>query len=427
MKTFALILNFLIFVAFLASAERTSAADLDDPGKMYSFISNGDYFTPLNILKSKESDYLKSPLKNSFVQVMATILSYTGRYDEAQQYFDSVFSKPNTLELPSDFSLFYAENAVRAIVKESQYHSVLMINEAHHVPETRILTTALLKPLYKRGFRYLAAETFSSDGILETLKKGMPVRATGFYTADPVFSNLVREALKVGYKLVPYEYEENCDYQTDSKGCQDRRERGQARNLVDRILKFDPTAKILVHAGYGHIDKLGGSSSFPWIPMAKYFKEFSGIEPYSINQIDSRSRSRTEVESQGYRKLVEHFQVSSPIVLVSKNSGKLWSAFPGHYDAEVILPPRFKDNSYQPWMLDLLEMKKVSISSELCDTFSCLIQAFLISEIKEKAIPINQIYLELKKNKVDLPMKSGKYELHFISSAGLVKRRISVK
>jgi hypothetical protein len=50
----------------------------------------------------------------------------------------------------------------------------------------------------------------------------------------------VRNAYKLGYRIVPYEWVG--DYTPDN------REQGQAKNLFERILKDNPKAKILVHA-----------------------------------------------------------------------------------------------------------------------------------------------------------------------------------
>src|SRR5690606_3224405 len=129
-----------------------------------------------------------------------------------------------------------------AIINEAYNRRVVMLNEAHHVPETRGLTMALLKPLFDQGYRYFAAETFQEIGLKETIKKGFPMLETGYYIAEPLFADIVREALRIGYTLVPYEHSAPCDYSVDPDGCQDQRERGQAKNLYDRTLKKDPSA-----------------------------------------------------------------------------------------------------------------------------------------------------------------------------------------
>src|SRR5207248_2173148 len=95
---------------------------------------------------------------------------------------------------------------------------------------------------------------------------------------------LLRTALRLGYKLVPYEYEQPCAPKPDNPiACDDERERGQAQNLVDRILRHDPQAKILGHVGRGHNSK---EKSEQFAFMAWYFKEISKIDPFAIDQVD---------------------------------------------------------------------------------------------------------------------------------------------
>src|SRR5690606_27121494 len=137
-------------------------------------------------------------------QALATALSYVGNYDEAQKYFDEPDSSGSRFEENIKLDEMEALDAREAIINEAYNRRVVMLNEAHHVPETRGLTMALLKPLFDQGYRYFAAETFQEIGLKETIKKGFPMLETGYYIAEPLFADIVREALRIGYTLVPY-------------------------------------------------------------------------------------------------------------------------------------------------------------------------------------------------------------------------------
>ena len=117
-------------------------------------------------------------------------------------------------------------------------------------------------------------------------ERGYPTRMTGYYTSEPVYGDLVRTAFKLGYRVVPYEWA--------GEYTPDNRERGQARNLVERILKDNPKAKILVHAGYDHIDETGelvGAKT-----MAQRLKQMTGIDPLTIDQTEMTEHSAPEYE-----------------------------------------------------------------------------------------------------------------------------------
>ena len=81
-----------------------------------------------------------------------------------------------------------------------------MINEAHHAPRHRAFTHRLMLALRDAGFTHFAAETFCSN-CATLLTDGAPTKggATGFYTLEPVFGDLARQAAAAGYTLVGYE------------------------------------------------------------------------------------------------------------------------------------------------------------------------------------------------------------------------------
>jgi hypothetical protein len=427
----SLVLGFIVIALLGCSSvpARSFASNAEPPSNPWELmnqISEGNYFDPTLNLNRFREHYVGSDLKWSYLQVLATDLSYVGLYAEAQKNFEMTSSGGSPLEGPQDISLYDALDAVGAISQMAQGSQVVMLNEAHHVPETRGLTAALLRPLYQQGFRYLAAETFNELSVIEATKKGIPLRGTGFYSVEPLFADIVREALKLGFKIVAYEYMDSCDYVADPKGCQDKREKGQAQNLISRILKSDPQAKILIHAGYGHIDETGGSYNFPWVPMARYFKELSGINPLTIDQTEFRSRSRDAVETKGYRRLVQKYQPVAPIVLKEKGSTQFWTGMQGHYDIQVILPSSSRDATRPSWLNAIVGRKAIPVGLSGCHSFPCLVQAVLKSEIAEQYVPLDQIYIDSPTDKTVLNLKTGKYVLRFVDGDGVSENEFEV-
>src|SRR4029450_6020500 len=120
------------------------------------------------------------------------------------------------------------------------------------------------------------------DKTLQT--RGYPTLMTGGYTAEPVYADLVRTALSLGYKVTAYECDDSPSQQTDNPiPAMNIREQGQAKNLKERILDGDPAAKIIVHAGYAHIAKKlqsGRQGELKWMALA--FQELTGVEPFCI-------------------------------------------------------------------------------------------------------------------------------------------------
>ena len=283
---------FNIHSAYSHQSPAQSGAQLPNPLLvLYNAAKTGDsgkYFAAGIELQAREKEYLESPEAAGYIQNIAMYHSIIGEYHQALSGFDHLrppnTSQPSSNQQSSPLDGYTPQNAFQVIESTADIRQVIFINEAHHVPRHRAFTLQLLKVLYQKGFRYFAAETLS-DADAELGRRGYPLFGkTGIYTNEPVYGDLVRTALKLGYTVVPYEENSPCSPdEKDPDSCIKKRERGQAQHLYDRILAKDSKAKILVHAGYSHINKGGFGRGL--LSMAQNFKEISGIEPFSIDQV----------------------------------------------------------------------------------------------------------------------------------------------
>jgi hypothetical protein len=298
-------------------------------------------------------------------QLLASSEDELGLYSEAVRDFPLRSRPPEKLILP-DAASWQAADALDTITALARDRRIVMVNEAHHDAHTRALTLALLPRLRAMGFTYFAAEALDErDSSL--MKRGYPVRSSGSeYLHEPLYGDIVREAIKLGYIVVPYD--------ATGKTTQER-ENGQVRNLYERVLVKDPKARLFIHAGYAHIDKQPGRLGVVK-PMAIQLRELSGITPLSIDQTDIREedpasekdiyyefqhalrkyesllpRVQPRFDGAGpgdtpqkptvnaYERIISLFHPERAIVLVHTSDHRPWSARPGLYDLNVILPP----------------------------------------------------------------------------------------
>jgi hypothetical protein len=199
---------------------KTAERSLKPPWEVWREVrrtSNRGFLAPLIRLHSHADEYLgSSKWRGDFCQAFGTELSFTGRDREAIAYFDKVFTHGE--DRPADFDKVYPggqvqpadlaglgpEDAVAAITALASHRRVVMIIEAHHAPQHRLMTLLLLQSLKREGYGYFAAETLDkSDDRLQS--RGYPTLATGFYTAEPLYGDVVRTALRLGYRVMPYE------------------------------------------------------------------------------------------------------------------------------------------------------------------------------------------------------------------------------
>lgn len=163
----------------------------------------------------------------------------------------------------------------------------VLFNESHVQPKGRYWLRSLLPALHQQGFRYLALEALGDDAGLQ--RRGYPTLSSGFYLREPQLANLVRDALSLGFTVIPY----------DAMSAD--REHDQAQNLLRRSRGQDPQAKVVALAGFGHIDESPG----PRKSIAVWLKELSGVDPLTVNQTDLEALV-PDVEQEGVFLAHEH-------------------------------------------------------------------------------------------------------------------------
>jgi hypothetical protein len=259
--------------------------------------------------------------------------------------------------------------ALQTIAELARGRQAVFFNEAHHLPLTRTLTVQLLAKLREEGFDTFAAETlYASDDKLAA--RGYPVEGTGFYTQEPICAEMVRTALKLGYRVVAYEAEDQVSG--------DARESEQARNLYARAFKSNPHARLVVDAGYGHIQKsgvyLGGRS------MGEYFHQLSGIDPLTVEQVVLIPHPDPAHDHPWYTAVMQKLAPVQPLVFV-RGDGKPWALREG-YDLSVFFPPQVVRRGRPTWLTLGGLRKPYLVSGEaICrGTYPCLVEARYAAE-----------------------------------------------
>jgi hypothetical protein len=252
-------------------------------------------------------------------------LDELGVYNQAVLGFPLESERPSDLVLPSQDE-WKGLDALDVITKLATDRRIVMINEAHHNAQTRTLTLALLPRLRALGFTHFAAEALGDDdpGLM---RRGYPVKTSGTeYLQEPLYGEIVREAIRLGFILVPYD-----SVVLDPQA----RDAAQAENLYQKVFAKDPKARLFVHAGYAHIDKATGRLNNVE-PMAMKLAKLTGLDPLSIDQTQFLESGPNS--SDDYHMLMQRFPARSAEVLINRNTGKPWSASPKLYDLNVILP-----------------------------------------------------------------------------------------
>jgi hypothetical protein len=317
-----------------------------------------------------------------FGQYLSWYQTFIGDYPDAAASFS--IRQPGD---PEDHPSPIADNnyswrpALDAIPELAKGYQLIFLNEAHNIPLTRTLTVQLLPGLRKAGFTYLAIETlYPTDTQLQS--RGYPIAETGFYTQEPISAELVRTALKLGFKLIPYE--------ATSDATGDAREAEQARNIYKAVFKVDPAARLVVEAGYAHIQTSG--EFLRGQTMAEHLRKLSGINGLAVEQTMMIPHPSSDEDHPYYTAIVQKLQPKTPIVFVDK-SNKPWSLRTG-YDVSVVFPTQQLRRGRPTWLALGNLRQPYFISGDKCqENFPCLIEARYSSEGKA-AVPADRMVLD---------------------------------
>lgn len=401
----------------------TSIAAFDSAFTEYCAIDSTFYFEQNAVMSSFFGDHQKAvyyatksqalgkavdqvPMNETEIMLAKEQLEYVLNDDSASsedkriaQMMLNLLSHSTTEETFQDA---IAHNAQGLIVDSARNYHFLLINEAHYNSQNRAFTRSLLKPLWEEGYRYLALETlWYTDTTL--MERGYPVLSTGYYTRDPVFGNLVREALKIGYTLVTYETTAGLD--------RTLRDQDQARNIYQKTWQQDSVGKVLVHAGYDHIGEVGEES---YQPMGAYLKALLGQEILTVEQQEMNALLESTKVHPFYQYAVDHYKLEEPTIFTKDGQVLIDPIRSNTVDVQVYLPITKYEKGIPEWLLS-----GNSKLYELPPTFEAydghLLQAVPLEE-RVDAIPVDQFVMGPERRSLLLP--PGDYQLRIIDCQG---------
>ncbi len=227
--------------------------------------------------------------------------SFIGEYKKS--IFKHDFGRPSEKNTLSEDSLLlnksYPVPAINYILSCAKNAKLIMLNEAHYLPEHRAFATQLLGRLFSLGYRTLAVEMLAEES-LQLMERGYPSVNSGYFFPEPYLGDLVRLAIKTGFTVVGYEAQQEETARVRDSLFQEAVRLGktdissndpilsmnardyiQARNL-QKILSNSNNGKIVVYSGFGHIREKKYAN---WLSLACNLKKLSKIDPLTVDQV----------------------------------------------------------------------------------------------------------------------------------------------
>jgi hypothetical protein len=307
-----------------------------------------------------------------------------------------------------------ARAAMDEIARAAATTRLVVFGEEHHLPQTRSLYEPMLRALRDRGYRYLAAETFTAS----VMEPGftVPSYRTGYYTMDPVFAGAVRTAKQLGYTLIAYDTTES-----GPAGDASFRDRTQAENLKRLVFDTDPEARLVVLAGRAHAAEAAAADG--WTPMASVLKRLTGIDPFTVYAPAMSQRQTPEEEHPMYRFATREGLVTAPTIFVGEGGKRLGS---DSFDAYVFWP-RFEVIEGRPdWMVRTLGRTRTAIPPALRTRAGLhLVQAFVQGDTPT-TVPVDQVLLRPGEPPPALMLPKGSFWLRSVDAKGTASAPVTL-
>ncbi len=375
----------------------------------YSIGGSIHYLYPLYQLLGDEKKFIKKFSGPAYYDLLSQSVSFVGDYPAALEYQKmSDTTRLTDVEYRQiGKNMQHLKNIKNVDAKKfiafiASKYQVIMLNEAYNKPLHRAFAYSLLDVLYNRGFRYLAMEMLNPMPSQELTKL---TNHTGFFSAEPVAGELIRQALDMGFKLVAYE-----DPQAQNHTPTER-DSIQALNIA-RILHLDPEAKIFVYAGYGHIAEQSTTPDF--IPMGMAFKKMTGIDPLTIDQTDMTEESNFSFGKAFYDAYIGKFPITTPSIPL-ENDEPVNITGTTLYDLTVIHPKTTYNYARPTWLALSGRRQPVSVKSKNQKIF--LVQAYYEFESRGakpgEVVPADQTYFSYGNGAYTLYLRRGLYILIF--------------
>ncbi|SDR65846.1 hypothetical protein [Christiangramia echinicola] len=313
--------------------------------------------------------------------------------------FGGADKKYNQTEIDSINENYKIVPAKDFIIQQSKSERVIIINEAHHFSSHRVFTQSLLQDLYKNGYRNLGVEALSNGNKFdENLNnRNYPLQESGYYIKDPNFANMLRTALKLGFNVFAYEQTGNLNGK--------EREILQAKN-IQSLMTEKPNEKFLIYCGFDHA--LEGAHKSWGKAMAGRLKEFTGIDPLTINQVKYSERYNRDFN----QPLLKALDIVEPSVLVDSDKNAVKYQRKDAWSDIAVLHPNTKYEKERPQWLIKNDSKYVEVKNEnLKIDYPIMALAYNKGENINEAIPVDIVEIQNKSDKSYFVLDKGYYNI----------------
>jgi len=302
--------------------------------------------------------------------------------------------------MDSLMAIYSSTDALEYIVLAADTHDIVILNEAHHNSLHRMFARELLEGLYEKGYRYLGLEGLSNGEYMDTLlqDRGYAIYETGHYVKDPQYSNIIRQAINLGFEV--FAYEETIGTRTPQE-----REEEQSKNIA-RYMQTHTDGKFFIYCGFDH--GLEGPHRSWGKTMAGLLKEKTGIDPLTIDQVKYSARGSGDFTNP----LLKFIKPVKSAVLIDNNDKPYQSSKAKSYADIAVFHPLFDPQDSRPaWLYRMKQIAYMPPDGLIPFSKPYFVLAFKEGEDIERAVPYDLIEIDTDLTQKKLVLEPGRYTI----------------
>ncbi|MEM1319265.1 MAG: OmpA family protein [Bacteroidota bacterium] len=379
-------------------------------------------------------------------------LNFIGEHQKAMlqdvafsEDFDATFFQPLLERAQSHRKAAFAD-PIDFIVNKAVTEQLIIINEAHLYAQHRYFLAQLLDELFAIGYRNIFCEALNKSKFDQLKDLPYPSVELGYYLRDPVYGDVFRKGKKIGYHFFAYEpdlrdvqkakrylYQQfghtiDTDtseyYMLDPQGRKhsidemqiemSARDLAQAFNIEKQLKTIE--GKTIVFCGGGHLkEKAVGL----WKPMAIWLKQFSAIDPFTIQQVTYSKPGLAQILTHSSVLLDDQKQA----LILREANPFAKDSLQQMVDLQVIHPYPTFSNGRSSWQVNDRDrnQQKPKLSPNI--SYPCIVMAFPKNEPLHAAIPVDVIELQSDKDPKPLLLPPGDYNLLIKDAKGKISKK----
>ena len=216
-----------------------------------------DNFNPhrcINIIKTELPVIVD--VSDELSDLVGFIYSLSGDYKKAAEFLKEPSGQDTLYNLLSQDEVSYS-SAKDIVIDSSESKLILSLNDHHTYPRPRIFIKDILQELSRNNYKLLLVEDLRMGDFL--VDDSVHCNALGFYSRETNYTNLLREALLLGYEIYGYSPDMTLYSKiNNNKDLNQLRDSLMYRNILEIFSSnsLNTDNRAIVFSGHGHLSKI---------------------------------------------------------------------------------------------------------------------------------------------------------------------------